>query len=517
MKDIIQLPVNISGSDFVIGDVHGCPLETKRVIDILNVPGHEHDRLFFVGDLIDRGPDSLAAVLMVMDAAEKFPDRVYVTFGNHEESFLQVAMSAKKSIESLRHIPELLDDAICKIIENKLHAIYSNLNFYLDPSTGGSWVCKKNTSVLSLILSLFAKTDTPEKLNNFRDSVIKLANEPLFIDELYKIKTFFESLPSIILVGDVQDKKNSFIVCHADMPLSDNELIERLEKNPTLTNAEKQRAYWARPDPTLSEMMCNAESGWRYPHVRTVDSVLVYVGHNVVDNKNNASAVRYKTNTVNIDFGAFINARTTERNHFGLLVVNHTNATAVLYAKDWEKSVPSVLSDYLIEFRKKFHLVSAIEKYMLSHPAEVFKAADIKLAIINHERGKMLESLQRQIKRLRAISANIVLQKVHSCPVSGIFKMPVPEKKILEKALEGKESVTFGEIEDVLCDVQWGCEKYRIHLLFDPLSYPEKQQGVDNMIRDIAHAFLSEETQQSELEQFLVSCIEPMCAQIRLQ
>lgn len=50
-------PVNTKGRDFVVGDIHGCfDLLSKALRDIGFDP--EADRLFSVGDLVDRGPQS---------------------------------------------------------------------------------------------------------------------------------------------------------------------------------------------------------------------------------------------------------------------------------------------------------------------------------------------------------------------------------------------------------------------------------------------------------------------------
>ena len=50
-------PVNTNGRDFVVGDIHGCfDLLSKVLRDIRFDP--DADRLFSVGDLVDRGPRS---------------------------------------------------------------------------------------------------------------------------------------------------------------------------------------------------------------------------------------------------------------------------------------------------------------------------------------------------------------------------------------------------------------------------------------------------------------------------
>ena len=57
----LKVPRNEQGRDFAVGDVHGC---FTRLQDSLGRMGFDasRDRLFSVGDLVDRGPESEAAL-----------------------------------------------------------------------------------------------------------------------------------------------------------------------------------------------------------------------------------------------------------------------------------------------------------------------------------------------------------------------------------------------------------------------------------------------------------------------
>lgn len=69
-----------------IGDVHGCLEQLHNLLD--QVAPRSGDQIIFIGDLIDKGPDSAGVVRVAMQLADKF-DVVLVT-GNHEEKFFRL-------------------------------------------------------------------------------------------------------------------------------------------------------------------------------------------------------------------------------------------------------------------------------------------------------------------------------------------------------------------------------------------------------------------------------------------
>src|SRR3546814_1363745 len=74
-----HLPANTAGRDFIVGDLHGC-------LDLLQVElariafDPTRDRLFSVGDLTDRGPDSMGCLRLLREPW------FYAVHGNHERS-----------------------------------------------------------------------------------------------------------------------------------------------------------------------------------------------------------------------------------------------------------------------------------------------------------------------------------------------------------------------------------------------------------------------------------------------
>lgn len=72
----------------IIGDIHGC----SGALDVLlahidPVPGK--DRLIFLGDLFDRGPDSFGVLKKIKQLAENFGEDFILLLGNHEDYLLK--------------------------------------------------------------------------------------------------------------------------------------------------------------------------------------------------------------------------------------------------------------------------------------------------------------------------------------------------------------------------------------------------------------------------------------------
>ncbi len=78
---------------YAIGDVHGCLGLLDELIARIEADHDARDeavgRLVFLGDLIDRGPDSAGVVERVRELQRADRWRVDVLMGNHEESFLR--------------------------------------------------------------------------------------------------------------------------------------------------------------------------------------------------------------------------------------------------------------------------------------------------------------------------------------------------------------------------------------------------------------------------------------------
>jgi bis(5'-nucleosyl)-tetraphosphatase (symmetrical) len=88
---------------YVIGDLQGCAHEASLLLARIaeDARGHgQQARILFVGDLINRGPESLTALRRMKALAEASQGRVEALLGNHDLHLMAVAVGAQKASRS---------------------------------------------------------------------------------------------------------------------------------------------------------------------------------------------------------------------------------------------------------------------------------------------------------------------------------------------------------------------------------------------------------------------------------
>ena len=87
---------------YAVGDVQGCHEELKYLLGQLHF-SWERDQIFFVGDLVNRGPASLQVLRFVRSLG----DNAVVVLGNHDLHLLAVAHGARRNKKT-----DTLDDIL---------------------------------------------------------------------------------------------------------------------------------------------------------------------------------------------------------------------------------------------------------------------------------------------------------------------------------------------------------------------------------------------------------------------
>ena len=74
--------------NIIISDIHGCSEPLKKILDRVQ-PDPASDRLIFLGDLFDRGPDSWEVFQIIKGLEKSFGERFVFLRGNHEDYLIQ--------------------------------------------------------------------------------------------------------------------------------------------------------------------------------------------------------------------------------------------------------------------------------------------------------------------------------------------------------------------------------------------------------------------------------------------
>ncbi len=297
-NDILVFEENTRGHDFIVGDIHGECEILRTVLETL-IKENDHNRVFFVGDLTDKGENSLGVINLILDYMQKYADRIFITRGNHENLCLQTIDCFEKlllavpiSEENSEQEKKLTQEEIIKF-QNVNKKIIETISHHR-AKNGGEWLYNL----------------MKEEVDSEEITIDQKNHMPIYKESSHtaRIKNLMLQLPYIIHVKG----RNPFHVVHAGMPFNDMELQRRLEKNKVmLDDTEKEYVTWAREDLDKDDGNLYLKNVGRGPL-----SIVAYTGHSIIQ-ENGYQYYREPENTYNVDSGAFY--------YKVCLIANHTD------------------------------------------------------------------------------------------------------------------------------------------------------------------------------------------------
>jgi serine/threonine protein phosphatase 1 len=89
---------------YAIGDTHGCLSQLQNLIEECEKDaGEGQSRFVFLGDYIDRGPDSRGVLDLLIDLQKWSPDEIICLLGNHEDMLLAAIADEANEARWLRN------------------------------------------------------------------------------------------------------------------------------------------------------------------------------------------------------------------------------------------------------------------------------------------------------------------------------------------------------------------------------------------------------------------------------
>lgn len=125
---VLRLPKNSVGRDFVVGDIHGNFDLLEIFISDVSFD-KTNDRLISVGDIIDRGPDSLAALDYLQNSW------FYAVRGNHESMLIGAQDRVYGMYELWMHNGGEWSDDVSDEILDKMASQYRELPYIIEVDT----------------------------------------------------------------------------------------------------------------------------------------------------------------------------------------------------------------------------------------------------------------------------------------------------------------------------------------------------------------------------------------------
>ena len=142
---------------YCIGDVQGCDDALDRLLDTLGF-SPSRDTIFMLGDLVNRGPDSLGVLRRLI----RYGNSARCLLGNHDLHLLAVAAGARKH-KKKETISDILDapdrDELLDWVRQRDMAIYERGVLMVHAGVLPAWTCERTLALAGELSSVLAGPD----------------------------------------------------------------------------------------------------------------------------------------------------------------------------------------------------------------------------------------------------------------------------------------------------------------------------------------------------------------------
>ncbi len=131
-KQQVLLQSEKSGRRLAISDIHGCSKTLRALLNKLQITSE--DTLYFLGDYIDRGPDSSGVLDIIIQLKKEFP-KVIPLSGNHEYQMLKAEKEYNEKafyyyVKKLNNSTSILNKK--KKLRKKYRKFMKSLPYYIE-------------------------------------------------------------------------------------------------------------------------------------------------------------------------------------------------------------------------------------------------------------------------------------------------------------------------------------------------------------------------------------------------
>jgi len=181
-------------SDYIVGDVQGCVTSLKNLLKKINF-SYDSDRLFFLGDVVNRGENNLETMKFILSHRDNFE----MVLGNHDIHLIACHFDYKK-IRKSDNFDDILDSNLReKIIEyllNKPLALKLDNSILVHAGVPPIWSredvlyysdCIKS-NMQSLNSQKFIDSIYSNKPNKFQDSLTMIEKLTYAINALTRMR-----------------------------------------------------------------------------------------------------------------------------------------------------------------------------------------------------------------------------------------------------------------------------------------------------------------------------------------